>query len=310
MNNLQQQLDRVERKLDRILSIIEPEEKPHILLSDFLLTWLEDFRGNVSSNTKYKDRLNIVNHINPVLGGYALTELTPMILQKFINGVEAPRQREHLYVLLKHSLRKACEFGYIDSNPISATVLPEHDPTPTAILSNEAIELFFKLAKPTEYCSAFYILIKQGLRPGELLSLTSDNVKDDYLHVTNSWNSRTKSIEKTKTKQSVREIPYFDDVKSLLRQMDATHGRLFPYQLRDLEDCFKSIVRSSDFSSFLVPRLILYSLRHTCITRWAESGVHPRVAMKWAGHNNITTTLHYYTHVSSQWENMEVEKVL
>ena len=98
-------------------------------------------------------------------------------------------------------------------------------------------------------------------------------------------------------------------MKELLSNIQC-EDRLFPYQLRHLEDAFADIVNTRDFLCDFVPRgrLTLYSLRHTCITRWAENGVHPRVAMKWAGHNNITTTLHYYTHISSDWEQLEVEK--
>lgn len=307
--DINERLSNIEVKLDILMTYIVPTEKPKILLSDYLNVWLNEFRNNVSTSTLYKDSTNIKYQIVPNLGNYLLTDLSTLILQQYINGINAPRQRKHLFILLKNALRKATDLGYIDKNPMLQVILPEHEPTPTAILSQKDIEKFLQIAKNTTYFIAFYTLIYQGFRPSELLALDRNSLLEDSIYITNSWNSKDKVIGKTKTKNSIRNVPYFENVKELLFNLKC-EDRLFPYQLRHLEDAFADIVHTRDFITDFVPRgrLTLYSLRHTCITRWAENGVHPRVAMKWAGHNNITTTLHYYTHISSDWEQLEVEK--
>lgn len=307
--DINERLSNIEAKLDILMQALIPSEKPKILLSDYLELWLKEFRNNVADSTLYKDKLNVRNHIVPVLGAYTLIELTTLVLQKYINGIEAPRQRKHLYILLKNALRKATELGYIDKNPMLAVIIPEHETKPTETMSQAEVERFLELAKFTKYYTAFYTLLYEGFRPSELLALTKDNLLEDSIHITHSWNSKDSCLSKTKTKYSVRTVPYFENVKELLFNLQC-ETRLFPYQLRHLEDAFADIVHTRDFLCDFVPRgrLTLYSLRHTCITRWAENGVHPRVAMKWAGHNNIITTLHYYTHISSDWEQLEVEK--
>ena len=303
-------LNSIESKLDILMKALVPSDKPKILLNDYLELWLKEFRNNVADSTLYKDKLNVRNHIVPAIGAYSLNELTTLKLQQYINSIEAPRQRKHLYILLKNSLRKATELGYIDKNPMLAVIIPEHEAKPTETMSQAEVERFLELAKYTKYYTAFYILLYEGFRPSELLALTKDNLLEDSIHITHSWNSKDSCLSKTKTKYSVRKVPYFGDVKQVLNLIQCEEERLFPFHLRCLEEAFSKIVKSRDFLTDFVPRqrLTLYSLRHTCITRWAENGVHPRVAMKWAGHNNIATTLHYYTHISSDWELLEAEK--
>lgn len=307
--NIEDRLNSIETKLNILLQYIVPTEKPKILFSDYLNIWLNEFRKNVSVGTLYKDSTNIKYQIVPNLGHYFLTDLSTLVLQQYINSIKAPRQRMHLFTLLKNSLSKAMELGYIDTNPMVSVIIPEYISKPTEILSKLQSEKFLQLAKSTTFYIAFYTLLYQGFRPSELLALDKSNLLEESIYITNSWNSQDKVISKTKTKNSVRHVPYFENVKDMLFNLQCKE-RLFPYQLRHLEDAFTNIVQTKEFLKDYVPRgrLTLYSLRHTCITRWAENGVHPKVAMKWAGHNNITTTLHYYTHISSAWEQLEVEK--
>ncbi|MBV8833437.1 MAG: tyrosine-type recombinase/integrase [Acidobacteriaceae bacterium] len=42
-----------------------------------------------------------------------------------------------------------------------------------------------------------------------------------------------------------------------------------------------------------VASFVPYSLRHTCLTRWANAGMNPFNLQYLAGHENIATTLRY-----------------
>ena len=41
----------------------------------------------------------------------------------------------------------------------------------------------------------------------------------------------------------------------------------------------------------------MHSLRKSCITDWAASGVAPKSVQEWAGHADIRTTMAYYAKV-------------
>jgi integrase len=51
-----------------------------------------------------------------------------------------------------------------------------------------------------------------------------------------------------------------------------------------------------------VEPFVIYSLRHTCLTRWAESGMNPYELMRRAGHADLATTMRYI-HVASSGGN-------
>ena len=306
-------LDFILEQQKSILLLLEPPVRPVITFSDWLLQWISEFRTNVSTSTLYKDTNNIKNQIIPKIGNVNLEDINTLILQKFFNSLTAPRQKEHIYVLIKHALRKAVDLKMIEENPCMNVVIPKHTPKSTAILTPTQAEVFLSLSKASKHYKAFYVLLNQGLRPSELLALTLDNILDNHIRVTQSWNSQHKILSTTKTTQSVREIPYFGLSKKYLSYRSKTNtARIFPIQLRTLEDEFKKIIGTRDFLECLVPRvsLTLYSLRHTCITRWAEDGVHSKVVMKWSGHVNIATTMHYYTHISTEWEQKEIKKTI
>ncbi len=42
-----------------------------------------------------------------------------------------------------------------------------------------------------------------------------------------------------------------------------------------------------------VDPFVIYSMRHTCLTRWAESGMDTFTLKKLAGHANVSTTMRY-----------------
>jgi integrase len=57
-----------------------------------------------------------------------------------------------------------------------------------------------------------------------------------------------------------------------------------------------------------IERFVIYSIRHTCLTRWAESGMDVFTLKKLAGHANIATTMRY-VHMSDARAREAMEKV-
>jgi integrase len=53
---------------------------------------------------------------------------------------------------------------------------------------------------------------------------------------------------------------------------------------------------------------VLHSLRHTCLTRWADSGMNVYRLKKLAGHAQISTTMRY-VHLSDARDREAMEKV-
>lgn len=58
----------------------------------------------------------------------------------------------------------------------------------------------------------------------------------------------------------------------------------------------------------LLPHLSAHSLRHTGLTRMAESGISPQTLQFIAGHSNINITLQYYVHATNDGIEEDMEK--
>jgi integrase len=268
-------------------------------LSIFLLSWLELYRvGKRAPATIKKDRNNISN-INKIIGNYKLKDLSTIILQKYFNDIEGDRQREHLFVLIKHALRKAVELKYIKENPMNYVEIKKYESPERLALTVEEVQQFTIRAEQSSYKNYYIILLYEGLRPGELAGLNIDNIKSDSITIKNAMDELG-NIKDTKTKAGRRTIPIFPQAAEALQNFKPVNVTLDSIRVD-----FKKIIEELHFDTSIQ----LYNLRHTFITRCAEQGVHPKVVQKWAGHKTIEITLKYYTHVNVAWEQKEADKV-
>ena len=179
------------------------------------------------------------------------------------------------------------------------------------------------------------IILETGLRTGELIGLTFDDI---------NWEDHTLTICKTleyrheaktwragppKTKNSYRTIPLTDRAYEILKS--CYDERSFRYESDALSksldyiDSFsggrKQLVfsdlvfinfrtgmpnKNSSYDTHLyklcdeagIERFCMHALRHTYATRAIENGMPPKVLQKLLGHANLSTTMDTYVHVT------------
>jgi len=130
------------------------------------------------------------------------------------------------------------------------------------------------------------ILIDCGMRPEECFRLRwLDNIREGAIE-----------IYRGKGKGSPRRIPCSPRVLSILemRRAEATSAWIFPAATRSghleassLKKQHAAAVRASGIAPF-----VLYTLRHTCITRWSKY-MDPFTLHVLAGHADMNTTKRY-----------------
>lgn len=119
------------------------------------------------------------------------------------------------------------------------------------------------------------VAIKTGMRRGELLSLTPEQIKGNKVFL---W--------KTKNKTS-RTIPVSNETADDLFWL-LEHGMPNQHQLRWAWDQAREAMGLSND-----PYFVFHVCRHTCATRLVEANVNLRVIQKWMGHLRIETTIRY-----------------
>lgn len=131
------------------------------------------------------------------------------------------------------------------------------------------------------------ILVECGLRPEELFRLERPNVRDGKIVVLFG-----------KTANARREIPYDPDSRTAAilsaRLADGESRWVFPAPTKSghiepssLKKQHEKAIEQSGVEAF-----VLYTLRHTCLTRWAEY-MDPWTLGYLAGHESMETTKRY-----------------
>jgi integrase len=157
---------------------------------------------------------------------------------------------------------------------------------------------------PEPLCSVATVLVDSGLRPEECFRLQWENI---------AWvNGRhgTMSVTHGKTAAARRTIPMTPRVRSVLESrwktaQEPAEGFVWPAQTRS-GHIEPSTLRKSHARAFEivaeqakennqkpVAPFVLYSLRHTFLTRLGESGCDAWTLARIAGHSNIAMSARY-----------------
>lgn len=317
-------------------SYVEPNK---LKVEDWLKTWLVTYKKNIVSPKTYDEAEYHCNlHIIPSIGDIKLQSLKTDDIQKMYNskyecgkldgsGGLSATTIKHFHTTLKQALSKAVELGHIVKNPTVNCILPkDNKPKKEYLTSQEQEKVHKALDVSDRYELAIMLDFGTGLRQGELIALTWDDIDFDNktLRVNKSASTiknRDPNIKKKyitviktpKNKSSNREIPIPEYLVSLLRK----------HKLNMIEENLAAgrnnneynVVFQSSVGTHLNPKNIdrewrkvlnrsqvdhvpLHGIRHSFTTRLAEMGINPKVAQVLLGHSSISTTLNIYSHVN------------
>ena len=137
------------------------------------------------------------------------------------------------------------------------------------------------------------IILDCGFRPEEVFSL-----KWSYIR-----NGNVENYE-GKTARARRSVPATDRLMEIFerRFTSAASDWIFPAPTQTGHIGHDSIKKqhTAALQASGVQTFVIYSLRHTCLTRWAEGEMNPYELMRLAGHAELSTTMRY-VHMSNRW---------
>lgn len=298
-------------------------------LRQYLDQWIEtSARPRLRPRTVegYEDMIRL--YIGPHLGTLRLERVTPLAVQKWVNGMSARGLSSHTvaraHTVLQAALRQAVRWRLIPHNPASEVDLPKRkrvkEPTPVDL---EMAAAFLARAREHPHGAAVIFALSTGMRPGEYLAMAWSDIDLEARTVTVRrglvW-SRKKGggwwFDEAKTAAGRRTVSLPPGLVPVLRTHRARQAEarlaLGPaWQDHDLvfprddgspwrqggfgEQVTKKVLRAAG----LPETIRTYDLRHACATILAQRGTSPKWVADQLGHASVRTTLDVYTHGTS-----------
>jgi integrase len=303
-----------------------------------MYTWLWEIEKiKLKSSTFDRNEGIYRNYVkDESIGKLPVSEFKTLTLQKHYNSLadegKTISQIKNLNKLLKKFFNFAIHEGYLIKNPCAKVQLVGKD-------EERVIETFcddeLKVINGMEESKIKYIMkfaLVSGLRAGEILALTKDDIKNMVVNVDKTVNfikvfdSKTEwhyenRVEKPKTKSSIREVPlpstFESDLKKieLLQKMEQLkagpvyhdNNLLFPSVVGthiDTKNLRKLYMKTLE--KLGIEYKNFHALRHTYATKLFEKGASLLTVSKLLGHTTTKTT-EVYTHVLKDVKIKEVE---
>lgn len=293
------------RKLKEALALVEKgatKVQKTINVGDWIQKWMELYkRPNVKKTTFDKMQLDLT--ATQSIWKIPLKKLTALDLQTVLNSVKQGRKREKIYVMLKDAFTRAYKNRLVDNLLFEAVDKPKFDKKKSRSLTKDEEILFVEECRKTNQGDLFLLCLYQGLRLGEAVALTYDDVDFERNVITiNKSVDENNTLTKTKTVTSNRIIPLFQRTRDLLNINGK--GKVFSYNRKVYQNRMLLICKKLGLQG-----ISIHSLRHTFATRCSEAGVAPKVVQKWLGHSTVNMTLSVYTHVNNDFEQEMTSKV-
>jgi integrase len=324
-----------------------------LTVGEYLLgEWLEARRSaDISPGTLDVERTMVESWICPHIGTIPLQGLAARDLDRLYRTLREHGGRggkplrgksiRNAHALLSKALGDAVRRGHILANPVSAVDPPKRDDSVerTAWTATEA-QRFLEAAADDRLGAIWRLLLASGLRRGEVLGLTWDDVADGTVMVRRQVLVRSRSVGSATPRVYVREttkgrrtrrIRIDDQTAAALRRWHAAQieGRLAfggawhtdgglgieaPWIVTEpdgkilhpdtLLRRFVALVERAG-----VTPLTIHGARHTYATLSLASGVRLDVVSRALGHASIATTGNVYAHGSDEAEADAAERI-
>lgn len=303
-----------------------------------LVKIMEDIReeklaSNTISGGQYARLKWTINKIkNSKLGEMKIQDVTKNDIQEFLNSIKdlSDSYIKKLYEQFVQAYRRAEIKKYITYNPMYEVIKPKSDKQTKVVealdinVQKAFTEYLNKVSIENEpYKNIFLIQMYMGLRIGEVLALSTENIdlENKLLFVKRTLtNDKEFAIilgNKTKTYAGNRTLPIPDFLVPIFEeQLKYANGNLHNLIFTTNDNYIRTSAINKELKRIFEEELKTSSknisthcLRHTYGTRCIEAGMTAVVLQRLMGHKDVTVTLNTYTSVFNKFKEDELEKV-
>ena len=301
---------------------------------DMCESWLRMSESHVKETSMIQYRHIVQKFLLPRFDRYSLTAITKKDLVEWFSGLHySHAYLRKIKVILVSVFNYAMKLDYIASNPAKDLRIPKSAPAPASrhVLTFDDFEKVLA-ATPEPYRLALQIQWHTGLRIGEALALTWDDIDLDDMTLSVSRQIVKNKVTTPKTASSVRKIYFGEMLKSLLQQEHdrqmanrSVYGEYYTVYWAEGGELRSACLGKAKYDQFKFINVrengcrILYDsmkecfheirertgldfsshdIRHSHATILLENDSPIKAVQTRLGHSNIRTTLDIYAHIT------------
>ncbi len=294
------------------------------LIGIVLHSWLFDIvkiEVKPSSFEKYEGFYR--NHIKDSyfakikLSKVSTSDIQSYLNQIYNNGAKATLIK-NLFSFINKFFNYQCKLKIIKENPCTHIILPKDNVVKEKIeiFSTDEINIFKTATEENFDYFIFYFGIATGLRQGEMIALTLDDIDliNDTINIDKTTNKiyvfnedgtkyRVNSTYPPKSKNSIRKVPIPEQIKPLMeqqysQQQNINQSLFFTNKLNNEYDGDKLYEKYKRFlKRYGIKHRKFHTLRHTYCSILARNNVPLKIAAELMGHD-VEMTSKIYTHIN------------
>ena len=279
-----------------------------LTLEEFTEVYLEDKKKSLKERTLIMKRHIIQTHLLPFLGSRTISSITAADLIQWQNAMLEKNYSQTYLRTIQNQLTAlfthASRIYNLQDNPCKKiTKIGKSTAGKLNFWTKEDYDLFIRQLVPgSRYYVLFETLFWTGIREGELLALTKNDIdfQESQIHITKTYYRRnhTDFITPPKTEQSIRvvDIPeflcaelreYIDSLKNLKED-----DRIFPIVAEAIQHKLAREIKKGGLKKIRV-----HDLRHSHVAYLIYRGVQPYIIKERLGHQDIRITMNIYGHL-------------
>lgn len=334
---VEQKIAEIRMQLERGVYI----EDKNLTVGEWADKWLDTYKTGVQYNT-FEMYAHIINlYIKPEVGNLPLTKLKTHHIQNIINKYAAKgltRTLQQIKLTMNQIIKQAINNDLLYKNVAENVILPQIDSRPKRSLTNDEKKLLEKADFTIKEKAFVYLLLYSGLRRGEALALTRNDIdfEKNVIRVNKTiiYKGNNAEIKNSpKTDAGNREIPILSNLKSILRDYIQSIQTIYSFTQNNGEIMSKSSFRR--FWDGIMDKLNTaaggrnyisrnkgenkviaisqditpHTFRHTYATMLYYAGVDIKTAQYLLGHSSIKVTMDIYTHIDKSQVKNTVSKL-
>ena len=300
------------------LPVIPDTVSPDIIFYEFYKIYYHDMEMRLKPSSLSSKKHIFTNKILPFFGPLPMCQITPQHVRKWQSIILKQNYSETHQRLLDSQLsalmnyaeryydfpnpcKKAGHIGSLRSKNLNFWTLDEYE------------QFISHFSADTEAFTAFQILYWTGMRQGELLALTPEDIdtRRHRIRITKSYTrvDGKDIISTPKTKKSIRDvdIPKFllDEIQIYIRTAHIPPGcRLFE---RSTHYLFFKLKRGCQATG--VKTIRTHDLRHSHVSLLINAGFSALDIADRVGHESVSTTLDIYAHIFPDQQQLMADRL-